>query len=228
MNCSLKLQDCFSFISAERSQQQSGKGNKTPINNDHPDNKKPTWISDIFQGIFTSETRCLNCETVTSKDEDFFDLSIDVEQNTSITSCLKNFSNTETLCSDNKFQCDSCCTLQEAHVSLIFFAIFPGILTNSGIFDFFGHFGHFLVTSITSYLKNFSNTETLFSDNKFQCDSNCILQKAHVSVFMHYFWPVLAFFNDFQPSLHILWQILVCFLAFFNHFGHFWKFLAFW
>ena len=80
--------------------------------------KKSTWISDIFQGIFTSETRCLNCETVTSKDEDFFDLSIDVEQNTSITSCLKNFSNTETLSSDNKFQCDSCCTLQEAHVSL--------------------------------------------------------------------------------------------------------------
>jgi len=103
------------IIVSERSQQQSGKGNKTTLNNDHPDNKKPTWISDIFQGIFTSETRCLNCETVTSKDEDFFDLSIDLEQNTSITSCLKNFSNTETLCSDNKFQCDSCCTLQEAH-----------------------------------------------------------------------------------------------------------------
>merc|ERR1711972_905842 len=80
-----------------------------------PDNKKPTWISDIFQGILTSETRCLNCETVTSKDEDFFDLSIDVEQNTSITSCLKNFSNTETLCSDNKFKCDQCSTYQEAH-----------------------------------------------------------------------------------------------------------------
>ena len=116
------------LISAERSQQQSGKGNKTPINNDHPDNKKPTWISDIFQGIFTSETRCLNCETVTSKDEDFFDLSIDVEQNTSITSCLKNFSNTETLCSDNKFQCDSCCTLQEARVSLAILPIFRKIL----------------------------------------------------------------------------------------------------
>merc|ERR1712210_422442 len=103
------------IIVSERSQQQSGKGNKTPINNDHPDNKKPTWISDIFQGILTSETRCLNCETVTSKDEDFFDLSIDVEQNTSVTSCLRNFSSTETLCSDNKFQCDTCSTKQEAH-----------------------------------------------------------------------------------------------------------------
>ena len=78
--------------------------------------KTYTWINEIFQGILVSETRCLNCETVTSKDEDFFDLSIDVEQNTSITSCLRNFSNTETLCSDNKFKCDSCSTYQEAHV----------------------------------------------------------------------------------------------------------------
>lgn len=76
---------------------------------------KHTWINDIFQGILTSETRCLNCETVTSKDEDFFDLSIDVEQNTSITSCLRNFSSTETLCSENKFKCDTCSTYQEAH-----------------------------------------------------------------------------------------------------------------
>jgi len=104
------------IIVAERNQV-SGKPNKNSNADSNNDHRKPTWISDIFQGIFTSETRCLNCETVTSKDEDFFDLSIDVEQNTSITSCLRNFSNTETLCSDNKFQCDSCSTLQEAHVS---------------------------------------------------------------------------------------------------------------
>ena len=110
------LINLFFFFSAERNQQQSGKNSKNS-STDSTDSRKPTWISDIFQGIFTSETRCLNCETVTSKDEDFFDLSIDVEQNTSITSCLRNFSNTETLCSDNKFQCDSCSTLQEAHVS---------------------------------------------------------------------------------------------------------------
>ena len=97
----------------------------------------------LFLGIFTSETRCLNCETVTSKDEDFFDLSIDVEQNTSITSCLKNFSNTETLCSDNKFQCDSCCTLQEAHVSIFFEKSFQKIeseFRNVSCNFFFRHF----------------------------------------------------------------------------------------
>merc|ERR1711894_261174 len=102
------------IIVAERNQV-SGKPNKNSNADSNNDHRKPTWISDIFQGIFTSETRCLNCETVTSKDEDFFDLSIDVEQNTSITSCLRNFSNTETLCSDNKFKCDSCSTYQEAH-----------------------------------------------------------------------------------------------------------------
>jgi len=74
-----------------------------------------TWINEIFQGILTSETRCLNCETVTSKDEEFCDLSIDVDQNTSVTNCLRNFSSTETLCSDNKFKCDTCCSYQEAH-----------------------------------------------------------------------------------------------------------------
>nr|XP_022911209.1 ubiquitin carboxyl-terminal hydrolase 46-like [Onthophagus taurus] len=75
---------------------------------------EPTWVHEIFQGIMTSETRCLNCETVSSKDEDFFDLQVDIEQNTSISHCLKCFSNTETLCSDNKFKCDNCSSYQEA------------------------------------------------------------------------------------------------------------------
>jgi ubiquitin carboxyl-terminal hydrolase 12/46 len=74
----------------------------------------PTWVHEIFQGVLTSETRCLNCETISSKDENFFDLQVDVDQNTSITHCLRCFSNTETLCSDNKFKCDGCCSYQEA------------------------------------------------------------------------------------------------------------------
>ncbi|XP_065556232.1 ubiquitin carboxyl-terminal hydrolase 46-like [Artemia franciscana] len=75
---------------------------------------EPTWVHEIFQGIMTSETRCLTCDTVSSKDEDFFDLQVDVEQNTSITHCLRNFSSTETLCNENKFKCDVCCSYQEA------------------------------------------------------------------------------------------------------------------
>ncbi|TQE14130.1 hypothetical protein C1H46_000049 [Malus baccata] len=73
-----------------------------------------TWVHKNFQGILTNETRCLRCETVTARDEIFLDLSLDIEQNSSITSCLKNFSSTETLNAEDKFFCDKCCSLQEA------------------------------------------------------------------------------------------------------------------
>uniref|UniRef100_A0A131Z2I6 Ubiquitin carboxyl-terminal hydrolase n=1 Tax=Rhipicephalus appendiculatus TaxID=34631 RepID=A0A131Z2I6_RHIAP len=79
-----------------------------------PPKPEPTWVHDIFQGTLTNETRCLNCETVSSKDEDFLDLSVDVSQNTSITHCLRGFSNTETLCSEHKYYCENCCSKQEA------------------------------------------------------------------------------------------------------------------
>lgn len=96
------------IILAERNQGQK----KSATTNDPPE---PTWVHEIFQGILTSETRCLNCETVSSKDENFFDLQVDVDQNTSITHCLRCFSNTETLCSDNKFKCDNCCRYVNEH-----------------------------------------------------------------------------------------------------------------
>uniref|UniRef100_A0A0D9VHF0 Ubiquitin carboxyl-terminal hydrolase n=1 Tax=Leersia perrieri TaxID=77586 RepID=A0A0D9VHF0_9ORYZ len=73
-----------------------------------------TLVHRTFQGILTNETKCLMCETITAKDETFFDLSIDVEQNSSLTSCLKNFFSSEILNGDDKFFCDKCCSLQEA------------------------------------------------------------------------------------------------------------------
>ncbi|XP_013779640.1 ubiquitin carboxyl-terminal hydrolase 46-like isoform X2 [Limulus polyphemus] len=93
-----------------------GKNNSsTQVNGEQQISKsEPTWVHDIFQGTLTNETRCLNCETVSSKDEDFLDLSVDVDQNTSITHCLRGFSNTETLCSEHKYYCENCCSKQEA------------------------------------------------------------------------------------------------------------------
>lgn len=51
---------------------------------------------------------------VRTRDECFLDLSIDVEQNSSLTSCLRNFSSKETLSSDSKYFCETCCCEQEA------------------------------------------------------------------------------------------------------------------
>ncbi|KAL7416839.1 hypothetical protein BDY24DRAFT_378415 [Mrakia frigida] len=73
-----------------------------------------TFVQKLFEGKLTNETRCLTCETTSSRDESFLDLSIDIEQNSSITACLRQFSASETLCQRNKFYCDTCCGLQEA------------------------------------------------------------------------------------------------------------------
>ncbi|KAG6041556.1 hypothetical protein E4U41_003572 [Claviceps citrina] len=72
------------------------------------------WVHDIFEGVLTSETRCLTCETASQRDESFLDLSIDLEEHASVTSCLRKFSAEEMLCERNKFHCDRCGGLQEA------------------------------------------------------------------------------------------------------------------
>ncbi|EFW99650.1 ubiquitin c-terminal hydrolase [Grosmannia clavigera kw1407] len=72
------------------------------------------WVHDIFEGVLTSETRCLTCETSSQRDETFLDLSIDLEEHSSVTSCLRKFSAEEMLCERDKFHCDTCGGLQEA------------------------------------------------------------------------------------------------------------------
>jgi len=74
-----------------------------------------TWIHSMFEGILTNETRCLACDTVTSRHESFLDLSLEIEQNSSVADCMQNFSAIESMRADNKFFCDTCCSLQEAH-----------------------------------------------------------------------------------------------------------------
>ncbi|EFB19262.1 hypothetical protein PANDA_013427 [Ailuropoda melanoleuca] len=48
------------------------------------------------------------------KGEDFLDLSINVAQNTSITHRLRDVSNTETLCSEQTYYCDTGCSTEKA------------------------------------------------------------------------------------------------------------------
>ncbi|CAK4023735.1 ubiquitin carboxyl-terminal hydrolase creB like [Lecanosticta acicola] len=72
------------------------------------------WVHDLFKGLLTSETRCLTCENTSQRDEAFLDLSVDLSAHTSVTSCLRKFSEEEMLCERNKFHCDNCGGLQEA------------------------------------------------------------------------------------------------------------------
>ncbi|KAJ3029779.1 UNVERIFIED_CONTAM: Ubiquitin carboxyl-terminal hydrolase 12 [Siphonaria sp. JEL0065] len=95
----------------------SGKAGDTTVENED-EQKKPyvpaTWMHELFEGHLTNETKCLTCETTTNRDEAFLDLSVDVTQHTSLSTCLRNFSTSETLCAKDKFYCDNCKSLQEA------------------------------------------------------------------------------------------------------------------
>lgn len=76
------------------------------------------FINSIFQGTLSNETRCINCDHKSSRDEPFLDLSIELQGNTSISNCLKEFSKNELLKGNDKFFCDECNSLQEAQKSL--------------------------------------------------------------------------------------------------------------
>jgi len=52
-------------------------------------------------------------QALTTRDERFLDLSLEIEQNSSVSACMRNFSSSEPLRGDNKFFCDTCCSLQE-------------------------------------------------------------------------------------------------------------------
>lgn len=77
-------------------------------------NVKKNAIVNLFEGNLTNQTKCLTCENVTSRDETFLDLSLDLGESDNLEDCLKQFSASEMLTGRNKFYCDSCHSLQEA------------------------------------------------------------------------------------------------------------------
>lgn len=80
------------------------------------DNQAKNFINEIFQGTLTNKVRCLTCDNVTSREEAFLDLPIEVKENgdTDIQRVLKYYSQREMLNGSNKFNCSQCCALQEA------------------------------------------------------------------------------------------------------------------
>nr|CDS27416.1 ubiquitin carboxyl terminal hydrolase 12 [Hymenolepis microstoma] len=108
------LNQIADILQAENASEEANKRTNAEGDVEINNNNSRTWIHEIFQGTLTNETRCLNCETVRTKDEDFLDLSVDIKQYTSITNCLQCFSNTETIQSENKYYCEVCRCKQEA------------------------------------------------------------------------------------------------------------------
>ncbi|RKF65004.1 putative ubiquitin carboxyl-terminal hydrolase creB [Golovinomyces cichoracearum] len=118
-NVDEKAQEVKSNLPVEDATEKPVEAHSPPIvNNSYQGDKTKTtstgWVHEIFEGVLTSETKCLTCETVSQRDETFLDLSIDLDEHSSVTSCLRKFSAEEMLCERNKFHCDNCGGLQEA------------------------------------------------------------------------------------------------------------------
>ncbi|KAF6000922.1 hypothetical protein F1559_002888 [Cyanidiococcus yangmingshanensis] len=104
----------------------------------NPEESWTTFIERIFQGELVNETRCLGCETVTRREEHFLDLSLDIEQHSSISACLRNFSAHEMLRSGDKFYCNVCRTLQEAEKRMLIRRVPQGAGAPFETFQIFG------------------------------------------------------------------------------------------
>ena len=72
-----------------------------------------TWVHELFQGTMVNEMRCMQCETVTSREEAFYDLSLEIEHNSSVTSCLRNFR----CFPDYQWHCVHCTKADREHCS---------------------------------------------------------------------------------------------------------------
>lgn len=105
-------------------------GDRSSIQSDNtvPKPKEKVWVQKLFEGQLTNEIKCLTCEKTTNRAESFMDLSLDIEQNSSVTSCLRQFSASEMLCHKDKFYCDECCGLQEAEKRMKI-QVLPNILS---------------------------------------------------------------------------------------------------
>lgn len=69
-----------------------------------------SFVSELFAGKLQNDFTCLQCETHNTRSETFYNLSLDVEKNTSLSYCIKRFNFKELLNKKEKFYCETCMT----------------------------------------------------------------------------------------------------------------------
>ncbi|KAL4436015.1 hypothetical protein ABPG74_022250 [Tetrahymena malaccensis] len=92
---------------------------KSKTNPNPPPKNQPSWLEEIFGGILTTQTTCLNCQKITERDEPFLDLSLDMVLNSSLTHCVKKLSEIEKMSGDDKFFCNTCNSKHDAEKQML-------------------------------------------------------------------------------------------------------------
>ena len=88
----------------------------------------------LYQGLLVNQTKCMGCSLASERQENYYDILLQVKGHTDLVSSLRDYTAAEILTGDNKYACDnsSQCigTRQEAHRSVILRSV-PPILTFS-------------------------------------------------------------------------------------------------
>ncbi|KAF8566288.1 hypothetical protein P879_09905 [Paragonimus westermani] len=71
-------------------------------------------IRRIFGSVVRSEVTCHSCRKVSARDEQCFNLSVDITCGRSLQQCLFNYIRNEELCGQNAYKCENCRQLQTA------------------------------------------------------------------------------------------------------------------
>ena len=79
-----------------------------------PYGPRGSFISEFFEGKLQNKFMCLTCEKTNTRLEAFNNLSIDIENNTSLAHCMQRFSVKELLNKGDKFYCEKCNAKQVA------------------------------------------------------------------------------------------------------------------
>ncbi|TYJ57890.1 hypothetical protein B9479_001500 [Cryptococcus floricola] len=86
------------------------------------DMSKNPWAQNFVQVLFEAlgdkQVKCLSCESTKANEEIYLDLGIPIEQHSSVSHSLRQFTDTEHLCGTNKFLCDNCGGHQEAEMGI--------------------------------------------------------------------------------------------------------------
>ena len=127
------------------------------------------------QGKLVNETKCLQCETVTSREEAFYDLSLEIEQNSSVTSCLQNFRYSNATCGmlPSSAECSLVAAQALRNGAIVMWPLWPGSAALVGCLCLAQH-----ITVPDMLFYGCSSTETLDAEDKFFCDTCQCLQEA--------------------------------------------------
>jgi len=79
-----------------------------------PKHPKRVPARSLFAGELSNELRCLYCETITRRNEPFFDFSLETLPDSSVYNSLQQFSKSEVMSGNDKYFCDVCGAHQEA------------------------------------------------------------------------------------------------------------------